>query len=131
MSSLTKLLTTIQHPYITPGLYTFRLIHTYAYLYILMHTYSYHYIKLDYCQRILQFSDMMLHNYDIFRQTYLLLGVHKPAMIKPCRFSVTMASFNQSGAHVSRPFHTSGSLRDLLCASKPKSPFFKKYMGQS
>ena len=42
-----------------------------------------------------------------------------------------MASFNQSGAHVSRPFHTSGSLGDLLCASKPKSPFFKKYMGQS
>ncbi|XP_063685673.1 PX domain-containing protein kinase-like protein isoform X2 [Bolinopsis microptera] len=61
MSSLTKLLTTVQHPYITP---------------------------------------------------------------------VTMAAFNQSGVHVSRPFHTAGSLRDILCAAKPKSPFFKKYMGQ-
>ena len=42
-----------------------------------------------------------------------------------------MAAFNQSGAHVSRPFHTSGSLRDLLCNARPKAPFFKKYMGQS
>ena len=44
---------------------------------------------------------------------------------------MTMAAFNQSGVHVSRPFHTAGSLRDILCAAKPKSPFFKKYMGQS
>lgn len=61
MTSITKLLTTIQHPYITP---------------------------------------------------------------------MTMAAFNQNGAHVSRPFHVNGSLRDYLCGAKVKGSYIKKYLSK-